>query len=134
MCTTEPLTPSDAVAADGGRPGGPASGALSRTLRGDLDNIVLKAIQKEPELRYASAEQFAADLQRYRSREPVMARPPTPGYRARRFVARNRGAVAAALVVLLSADRGSGWNVLAGEGRQGGARTGRAPRRRPPSG
>jgi hypothetical protein len=67
---------------------------LSRRLAGDLDTIILHAMQREPERRYHSAEQLAEDLRRYLDHRPVMARPDSPGYRATRFILRNRGPVA----------------------------------------
>ena len=66
-----------------------------RELRGDLDAIVLKALRKEPEKRYASAHDFAEDVRRHLSGHPVQAQRQTAVYRARRFVLRNRWAVAA---------------------------------------
>jgi serine/threonine-protein kinase len=75
-----------------------------RQLRGDVDAIVLKALQKEPELRYASPQALAEDLRRHLSGHAVLARHQTITYRARRFVARNRSVVAfAAIVVALLA-------------------------------
>ncbi|MBX3293492.1 MAG: serine/threonine protein kinase [Acidobacteria bacterium] len=68
----------------------------------DLDNIVLKALQKEPLMRYGSVEDLARDIERYLAGEPVTARPNTFTYRAGKFIRRNRVAVAAAGVVLLS--------------------------------
>ncbi len=74
---------------------------LARELRGDLEKIVAKAMAKEPERRYPSAEQLREDLVRYLQRQPVLARPDSIGYRARRFVQRHWAAtLAAALVVL----------------------------------
>ncbi len=73
-------------------------------LDGDLDTIVLKAMAKEPERRYTSAEAFRDDLRRYQEGRPVEARAPTMRYRARKFVKRNRwpvGTGAAALVLLV---------------------------------
>lgn len=64
-------------------------GAVDPALRGDLETIVAKAMHKDPELRYDSAEAFASDLRRHLRREPVAARRPTVGYRFRRFIARN---------------------------------------------
>jgi len=73
-------------------------------LRGDLDTICLKALRKEPERRYASAEQLADDLQRYLEGRPVAAQPDTVAYRTRKFLQRHRaGVTAAAAVVLLIA-------------------------------
>jgi serine/threonine-protein kinase len=74
---------------------------LARLLAGDLDHIVMKALRKEPQQRYGSAEQLALDLDRYRSGLPVEARRGGWRYRARRFVRRHRtGVVAAAVAVL----------------------------------
>jgi non-specific serine/threonine protein kinase/serine/threonine-protein kinase len=75
---------------------------LSRRLRGDLDNIVLKAMRKEPERRYASVEQFAEDVERHLAGLPVRARKDTFGYRTSKFVRRNKAGVAAAALVLLT--------------------------------
>ena len=75
---------------------------LKRRLKGDLDNIVLKALRKEPERRYASVEQFSEDIRRHIEGLPVIARKATLGYRAGKFVTRhNVGVAAAALVVIL---------------------------------
>jgi serine/threonine-protein kinase len=76
---------------------------LRRALRGDLDTIVLRAMTKEPERRYATAEQLAADIERHRAGLPVVARRDTHGYRAQKFVRRHPFSVAAvaAFVLLL---------------------------------
>jgi tetratricopeptide (TPR) repeat protein len=70
--------------------------------KGDLDNIVLMALRKEPKRRYESAAAFSADIGRYLEGRPVSARKDTVTYRATRFVQRNRLGVAAAAVVFLS--------------------------------
>ncbi len=75
---------------------------LSRRLSGDLDTIVLKALRKEPERRYASAGVFADDIRRHLTGLPVQARPDTLGYRASKFVRRHRVGVAATALVILS--------------------------------
>jgi eukaryotic-like serine/threonine-protein kinase len=94
----EPERPSTAVshAAIGiGGTGGTAPPAaafdqrLVRRLAGDLDNIVLMALRKEPQRRYASVEHLAEDLRRHREGMPVRARPSTFGYRAAKFVGRH---------------------------------------------
>ena len=54
---------------------------LRRTLRGDLDNIILKALHKDPERRYALAEALSMDVERHLDRRPVLARPDTLVYR-----------------------------------------------------
>jgi eukaryotic-like serine/threonine-protein kinase len=74
---------------------------LARTLSGDLDNIVLMALRKEPQRRYASVELLSEDLRRYREGMPVRARPATLGYRASKFVGRHRLAVGLAAGVFL---------------------------------
>ena len=76
--------------------------ALQRELRGDLDNILHKALAPEPAGRYATAQEFAADLERYLSGEPVSAVPPTVAYRARKFVGRHRSGVATAILTSLA--------------------------------
>lgn len=84
------------------RPSTVAPAARRRTLAGDLDNIVLKALQKEPARRYLSVEQFSEDLGRYLAGLPVLAREGTWTYRAGKFLSRNRGSLAAILIVVLS--------------------------------
>lgn len=79
-----------------------ATRLLARRLSGDLDNVLLRALQKDPPRRYASAEQFSEDLRRHLSHEPVQARPDTVVYRLVKFARRRRGAVAAGAAVLLS--------------------------------
>ncbi len=81
---------------------GAAPVELSRKLRGDLDWIVMKALEKERVRRYDSASELAADLRRHLERRPVSAGPPSRLYLLTKFVARNRGAVAAAVVVVLA--------------------------------
>jgi tetratricopeptide (TPR) repeat protein len=77
-------------------------GVPSRELRGDLDNIVLKAMEKAPARRYAHADEFAADIRRYLEGRPVSARAASLGYRAGKFARRNKTLVAAAAAVCLS--------------------------------
>ncbi len=74
----------------------------ARALRGDLDNIVLMAMRKEPARRYASVGQFSEDIRRHLEGLPVIARKDTVSYRASKFVSRHRIGVAAAALVLLS--------------------------------
>jgi tetratricopeptide (TPR) repeat protein/predicted Ser/Thr protein kinase len=73
-----------------------------KLLRGDLDNIVLKALRKEPARRYASVAQFSEDITRHLSNLPVIARPDTRGYRTAKFVQRHMAGVAAAALVFVS--------------------------------
>jgi tetratricopeptide (TPR) repeat protein len=71
-----------------------------KLLRGDLDNIVLMALRKDPRRRYASVEQFSEDIRRYLDGLPVKAHKESVSYRASKFVRRNRIAVSAAVVIL----------------------------------
>jgi non-specific serine/threonine protein kinase/serine/threonine-protein kinase len=73
---------------------------LRRLLSGDLDNILLRGLQKEPQRRYSSAEQFADDIRRYLQGLPVRACKETFIYRTTKFVRRNKGGVAAAVLVV----------------------------------
>jgi len=96
VCDTEPALPS-LVAGDS---------ETRRSLRGDLDNIVLFAMRKEQERRYSSVVEFAEDIQRHIAGRPVRARPRTVSYRFQRFLARNRRpglAVAWVGILLLAA-------------------------------
>src|SRR5262249_26238865 len=63
---------------------------LTRLLRGELDWIVMKALEKDRNRRYETANDFAQDVQRYLADEPVAAGPPSAGYRLRKFVRRNK--------------------------------------------
>jgi WD40 repeat protein/serine/threonine protein kinase len=74
---------------------------LTKLLRGELDWIVMKALEKDRNRRYETANGFAADVQRYLADEPVQACPPSAGYRLRKFVRRNKGPVLAATVIFL---------------------------------
>jgi len=83
-----------------------ADAATARQLNGDLDNILGKALDKDPQRRYESVDQFAEDLERHLRHEPVRARPDSLGYRVRKFVRRRQGLVAAAAAVLLTMSAG----------------------------
>jgi len=84
------------------RGGTPAK--LARHLTGELDNIVMMALRKEPDRRYGSVEQLSEDLGRHLSGLPVLAQTDTVRYRARKFITRHRvGVVAAAMVLVLMA-------------------------------
>jgi WD40 repeat protein/serine/threonine protein kinase len=72
---------------------------LTKLVRGELDWIVMKALDKDRNRRYESASAFAADVQRYLADEPVQACPPSAGYRLRKFARRNKGPVAAGLAL-----------------------------------
>lgn len=79
-----------------------APARLRQLLRGDLDNIVLHALNQEPARRYSSAAAFADDIERYLSGQSVSAHPPSSAYRLRKFVARHRGGVASVVLFLLA--------------------------------
>lgn len=103
VCEVAPPRPSSAgfgeaeAAARGSTPD-----QLRRSLAGDLDTIVQKAMAVDTERRYASVEQLADDLRRYLSGQPVLARPDSLPYRLGKFIRRHRIAVTAAAVVLLA--------------------------------
>ncbi len=93
----EPVRPSTrlsamvaAVRADFARHHGSEAPGLVREMRGDLDWIVMKALEKDPKRRYATANGLAMDIQRYLSGEVVLARQPSAGYKLRKLVARNK--------------------------------------------
>ncbi len=94
VCDTEPLRPS-AAAAEAPAPG-------REPLGRDLDAIVLQALRKEPERRYASVDQFADDVSRYLDGRPVIARGDDFSYRAGKFVRRHRLEVAAASLLVIT--------------------------------
>jgi non-specific serine/threonine protein kinase/serine/threonine-protein kinase len=77
-----------------------------RRLRGDLDNIVLKALRKEPERRYSSTEQLAEDIRRHLQGLPVTATPDSPLYRISKFVRRHKVGVAATALVAVAVTGG----------------------------
>ncbi len=79
---------------------GVTSTKLRSVLPGDLDHIVMLALRKEPARRYASAEQFAADITRYLEGLPVRARRDTPAYRASKFIRRHRVGVTATVAAI----------------------------------
>ncbi len=88
---------------------------LRRRLAGDLDNIVLKALRKEPERRYASVEHFSEDIRRHLDGQPVLARKDTLWYRGAKFLKRNKAAVlAAALAAVIPVLFAMGLSLLTG--------------------
>ncbi len=106
VCHSEPVRPSSLVLRHSIKED--SSGKEQRTkdkgqkLKGDLDNIVLMAMRKEPERRYSSVEQFAEDIRRYQNGLPVIAREDSFAYRAEKFVRRNKVGVAAVGGVAIS--------------------------------
>ncbi|HWC98772.1 MAG TPA: protein kinase [Candidatus Sulfopaludibacter sp.] len=81
---------------------------LKSQLRGELDLILLKAIQREPERRYTTADAFRQDIERYLAGLPVLAHPESIAYRTRKFVMRHKAPTASAAVVMLALSVGLG--------------------------
>ena len=120
ICEQEPAKPSTAIGRTDTSPGVAGSTAvtvtpeavskardsepyrLRRELEGDLDNIVLKAMRKESQRRYASVEQFSEDIHRYFQRLPVIARQDTLSYRTSKFMSRHKAGVAAGALVIIA--------------------------------
>jgi serine/threonine-protein kinase len=103
ICEEEPERPSQAIADSMGPPSNPQSAIRNpQSLRGDLDNIVLMAMRKEPQRRYASVAQFAEDVRRHLEGLPVLAHRDTFNYRAGKFARRHKAGVAAASLVVLT--------------------------------
>lgn len=111
ICEEQPEKPSFAIGRQAGDPpesdlvsarGEMSGDRLRRRLAGDLDNIVLMALRKEPHRRYASVEQFSEDITRHVSNLPVIARPDTRGYRTAKFIQRHKAGVTAAALVFFS--------------------------------
>jgi non-specific serine/threonine protein kinase/serine/threonine-protein kinase len=89
--------------------------AIDRTLRGDVETITLKALEKDRERRYQSAADLGNDLERYLADLPIVARPPSVMYQMRVFARRNRALIIAAVVVfstLLAGAVGTGMGLL----------------------
>jgi serine/threonine-protein kinase len=132
ICERDPKLPSDAVVQgdDGagydefGRPDPPLPeppSRLRRRLRGDLDAIVMKAMQKQPARRYGSVMALADDVMRHLKRQPIKARHHSRSHRAARFIRRNIAAVLATAVVAVSVV-GGGVATSIGLVREAGAR------------
>jgi serine/threonine-protein kinase len=102
ICTVQPAKPSVAVARNA-QLSHATQRALKRSLAGDLDNIVLRAMHKEPQRRYSSAAALADDIQNYLEQRPVQARPDAWTYRAGKFLRRNSLAVGLSTVAALIA-------------------------------
>jgi WD40 repeat protein len=109
----EPSKPSTKLSTADGLPTlaanrGTEPAKLTRLVRGELDWIVMKALEKDRNRRYDTASGLALDVQRYLADEPVQACPPSAGYRLRKFLKRHRGAVLVASVVVLALLAGVG--------------------------
>jgi WD40 repeat protein/serine/threonine protein kinase len=116
----EPQRPSTRVSAIAALPNvaanrGTEPGKLSKLMKGELDCVLLKALEKDRTRRYETANGLARDLQRYLADDVVEARPPSTGYRLKKFVRRHRGQVVAAslvLFVLLVGIAGTTWGLI----------------------
>jgi len=99
ICVAEPKRPSVAARAEATDTTslGQSWDSLSRSMRGDIDTIVMKALRKEPEHRYASVEGLQEDLRRYLASEPLLARPASTAYHFRKYLTRRRGTLLSAL-------------------------------------
>lgn len=89
--------------------------SLNKALRGDLDTIVTKAIEKDPDRRYPTAAALADDLRRYLAKEPITAHPPSAFYQLRKFASRNRaivGGVMATFAALVIGLIGTGYFLI----------------------
>jgi serine/threonine-protein kinase len=95
--TTRRITPESVSAAREG-----TRERLRRRLKGDLDNVCMMAMRKEPRRRYGSVEQFSEDVGRVLEGLPVRARKPTLSYRSSKFVRRHKSSVAAAVIFFIS--------------------------------
>jgi eukaryotic-like serine/threonine-protein kinase len=106
---------------------------LRRSLRGDLDTILLKAIRKEPTERYASVKEFSDDIERYLKGLPIRARRPTLTYRGAKFVRRHKESAATAIFMLIVAIALGTWQMVrvAKQLRAAGAQWSRQIRVRP---
>jgi serine/threonine protein kinase len=119
----EPSKPSTKLSGSGSLPSVAAQrnlepAQLTRLVRGDLDWIVMKALEKERSRRYETANGLARDLQRYLADEVVEARPTSTTYRLRKFFRRNKGlvrAVAAVFLLLVAGIVGTSWGMLRAE-------------------
>ncbi|HNO77469.1 MAG TPA: serine/threonine-protein kinase [Phycisphaerae bacterium] len=88
---------------------------IDRSLRGDVETIVSKALEKEPERRYASAAELAADIRRFLRDEPITARPASAIYNIRKFARRNKGlaaGMAATFITLIAGLASTGYYLL----------------------
>ena len=100
ICEEEPTKPSTAIARGDGR--SKFQTQNPKSLRGDLDNIVLMAMRKEPARRYSSVAQFSEDIRRHLEGLPVRARKDTWPYRSGKFIQRHKVGVAAAALITLT--------------------------------
>ncbi|MDM7923119.1 MAG: protein kinase [Pyrinomonadaceae bacterium] len=127
VLSSEPQKPSSAISRRTSQNPGPTEGGEGvvgqrmidpRALAGDLDNIVMKALRREPERRYQSVAEFSADIRRFLGGLPVTATADSRRYRFQKFYRRHRAGVlgaAAAATVLISATAVTGWQYTVAE-------------------
>ncbi|MBL8825196.1 MAG: serine/threonine protein kinase [Planctomycetia bacterium] len=116
----EPSKPSTKLSTDEALPSLAAvrhiePGKLTALLRGELDWVVMKCLEKQRDRRYETANGLARDIQRYLADEPVEARPPSARYLLKKFIERNRGTVIAAILVffaLVAGIAGTTWGLI----------------------
>lgn len=105
ISNTVPAKPSSIISdtADSGSIfiGGIQKNQLKKRLKGDLDTLILKALRKEPERRYGSANQFLQDILHYQKNEPISARPESAGYLTKKFIQRNQTVVSAVAIIMI---------------------------------
>jgi eukaryotic-like serine/threonine-protein kinase len=119
----EPSKPSTKISTSGGLPALAAmrsteTAKLAKQVQGELDWIVMKALEKDRNRRYETANALSQDIARYLADEPVQACPPSTWYRCRKFARRNKGAVLAAGVILLllvAGIAGTTWGLMRAE-------------------
>jgi eukaryotic-like serine/threonine-protein kinase len=119
----EPSKPSTKLSTSGGLPALAAlrsteTAKLAKQVSGELDWIVMKALEKDRNLRYETANALSQDIARYLADEPVQACPPSTWYRCRKFARRNKGAVLAATAIILlicAGIAGTTWGLVRAE-------------------
>jgi serine/threonine protein kinase len=121
------LTGARMEAGDAQRPSLAAPARMRRAVAGDLDSIAMKALREEPNLRYSSADELAADIRRYREGLPVLARKGTSAYQLTKFARKHKAGIAAAAAVLVALT--AGFAATAWEARIAHAERIRAERR-----
>ena len=113
VVNSDPDRPSDRLSSVSVVPSeGTTTDRWRQAIEGDLDWITMKALQRDRELRYQSADELALDLTRYLSDQPISARPPTTAYLLRKFARRHRLGLTAAAVIVLAVIAGGAGSVL----------------------
>lgn len=102
ICNTQPVKPSTGVKNfdEAQVPLSPAE--LYRVLRGDLDTIILKALEKDPEMRYSSVERMSDDIYRHQIKKPILARKPTFRYRVGKYIRRHSKTLTAVSILIVA--------------------------------